>query len=822
MKFIESLKKAGKIPSSLFLKYEEACKWETRQLLEGMFEEEEDSLEEMMLGPVEQLNHRLKQLTDAVICQSTQSRVAEVISIVSEKIGAVLCPSPDGAVLASHACVVDLGHPALVQSHIKVVDEVLNCVCHTVYAALDVTHQSWLGQLVQMISQHRTLLPDLITRLLTLFSTENTSLSQHHIVGIAAFIVHLANHVTLFPPVVVKKHNGELSQDTSFLSLFLQSLPVSTGKEMVETLRFLAEYLQLVFLGLRSGMIDYSKLKAVLPQQLIVMTYVLCWRVFPWTQPSQWSEISAPHSCHSSQARNKETEFATKLDHCESVVAVLFASEKFQEVMNVNGPTLEDWLHHELGVSPAMDLLSSQQRHIFHQTMMSHFIWNCSNASTSIHSNHCSSLQESCALFMEVLVKAMSRSELKAGRCSVCQQTVHVSPSDTHINSHAVDQLLSLFTKLVQSILPADLNKEEEPWLVHQVFRLLQLNAGNAGTFTPEAVLRVVLGCPAYLLFTSCARLSGKSMVCTVKLLEEFLVNSAAEHGVLSLDVICHVLQGYIAGARDCSERKAMEMFENHPLIILSSLVHWQSLCTLLPALPTYAPWDKLSCVLDMWDRLSAEGRQSLPLSDTEPFHLAASLYSSKINRNLSCNSETRKQFLQCLQDAEALHCLSSVLIVSLSDRVICCASLPPKMEIRLQWLSELWGLFPHLISLTLNNESGFSFPGRSLMSADLEPFSEIACLRCVSSLKTEKIMGEKDVVHKVLSLYARLCQRFQDESPKQGADVSLMLTFPKTAVTLLKMLPLAVLQSVSQDDVKHCGLEAHRIYQQRLKNRLE
>lgn len=35
IKFIEALKKAGKIPSSLFTKYEEACRRETRQLLEG-------------------------------------------------------------------------------------------------------------------------------------------------------------------------------------------------------------------------------------------------------------------------------------------------------------------------------------------------------------------------------------------------------------------------------------------------------------------------------------------------------------------------------------------------------------------------------------------------------------------------------------------------------------------------------------------------------------------------------------------------------------------------------------------------------------------
>jgi hypothetical protein len=38
MKFIEALKRAGKIPSSLFTHYEESCKKETRLLLEGAHE----------------------------------------------------------------------------------------------------------------------------------------------------------------------------------------------------------------------------------------------------------------------------------------------------------------------------------------------------------------------------------------------------------------------------------------------------------------------------------------------------------------------------------------------------------------------------------------------------------------------------------------------------------------------------------------------------------------------------------------------------------------------------------------------------------------
>ena len=41
----------------------------------GVFEVEgDDGVEEMMMAPQEQLKHRLKQLTDAIISQSTETR----------------------------------------------------------------------------------------------------------------------------------------------------------------------------------------------------------------------------------------------------------------------------------------------------------------------------------------------------------------------------------------------------------------------------------------------------------------------------------------------------------------------------------------------------------------------------------------------------------------------------------------------------------------------------------------------------------------------------------------------------------------------------
>ena len=57
----------------------------------GVFEvEEDDGVEEMMMEPQEQLKHRLKQLTDAVISQSTETRGKHCLLIMPAEIRAGL------------------------------------------------------------------------------------------------------------------------------------------------------------------------------------------------------------------------------------------------------------------------------------------------------------------------------------------------------------------------------------------------------------------------------------------------------------------------------------------------------------------------------------------------------------------------------------------------------------------------------------------------------------------------------------------------------------------------------------------------------------
>ena len=49
-------------------------------------------------------------------------------------------------------------------------------------------------------------------------------------------------------------------------------------------------------------------------------------------------------------------------DGMKAVASTLYFSEKFQDLLKANEPTLEDWMEVELKVAPASDVLQPLQR----------------------------------------------------------------------------------------------------------------------------------------------------------------------------------------------------------------------------------------------------------------------------------------------------------------------------------------------------------------------------------------------------------------------------------------------------------------------------
>ncbi|XP_046550672.1 Fanconi anemia group A protein homolog [Haliotis rubra] len=211
MKMIASLRKADKIPASMYTKYQEACRTESKQLLEGVFDvdSQDDVMLDALMAPMEQLRFRLDQLHNAVVSTEGQNkptgqRVSEVISVISDKLEALLKTGANMKTDDTPAGVtINTDKPDISAVHLQIVDCLLNTICRTVTADLGsgCPVMTWLPELVKMTSQHRTLHAPVIQRVAFLLLKEGPNLNQQHMTGLSALVCHLSSLQHLFGPI---------------------------------------------------------------------------------------------------------------------------------------------------------------------------------------------------------------------------------------------------------------------------------------------------------------------------------------------------------------------------------------------------------------------------------------------------------------------------------------------------------------------------------------------------------------------------------------------------------------------------------------------
>ena len=90
---------------------------------------------------------------------------------------------------------------------------------------------------------------------------------------------------------------------------------------------------------------------------------LLSWRLLPETQPTHPRVPSdLPPQPQKTRGRELATSEPAGQDRRKAAASALYVSEKFQELLKANEPTLEEWLDFELKVAPASDVLQPLQR----------------------------------------------------------------------------------------------------------------------------------------------------------------------------------------------------------------------------------------------------------------------------------------------------------------------------------------------------------------------------------------------------------------------------------------------------------------------------
>ncbi|XP_059713544.1 Fanconi anemia group A protein isoform X2 [Haemorhous mexicanus] len=650
MAFIDSLKRADKIPSSLYSTYLQACHAMKEKVLQDDSKAEPSHAKE----PFEQLKAELAVLRTLAVQQAQWEEVAAQLAVVSDRLRRVLGDSSEDSEAAPFsspvrvampapglaACPQSVPAPGLAACPQSVVDLLLTSFCQTLLAASSFNPPDRQGPclslLVKMMCGHRNLLPALLGRLCQLIYHQGPSLGAAHILGLAAFVIHLSECRALIPGVEANSGASQavpgkaLSVSEYWSSLLL----CRTEESFAFCLRFCtaaAAYLMCKFSScshedfcalVPPGLI--KKLQYLVPRLSLEARGVLCEEA---KSALSWSSLSCPSLNYRRASlclwRSALCSFLIgdqKLLVRAECLKFLERLGKLQKLRNCRakacpspwlpavlpgkwwrGKQLEilafllsfrEWLLMELEVCPEKDILSASERQDFHHWAIYQRYLPAPSAAGGCDGD----LEKACAVILNaILDSSQSRGSawcvpsfrLDLGACA--QSRTSLSPE---ILCRLQELVLELRCR--PKLLPGCSAAQR-----HFLFELLQGRLtgrdpehgsalGEQLWRQQELLLhsRILLGLPASTLVTTCwkgnkAVLDCDSFFCFVN---SELKNVSSRGYALSYGITAHFFRGLLNASLDCEDaaegvNQALATCQTKcPVVLLSAALWWPRL----------------------------------------------------------------------------------------------------------------------------------------------------------------------------------------------------------------------------------------------------
>uniref|UniRef100_A0A8C3UX59 FANCA protein n=1 Tax=Catharus ustulatus TaxID=91951 RepID=A0A8C3UX59_CATUS len=765
MAFIDSLKRADKIPSNLYSTYLQACHAMEEKVLQDDSKAEPSHSKE----PLEQLKAELAELRTLVVDQARWEDVAAQTAVVSDRLRGVLGASSEENEAAPSNSPVQVAVPAprLAQGHQSVVDLLLTSFCQTLLAASSFNPPDRQGPclslVVKMMCGHRNLLPALLGRLCQLIYHQGPSLGAAHILGLAAFVIHLSECRALIPGV---EANFGVSQAVPGKALSVSEywsslLVCRTEESFAFCLRFCtaaAAYLMCKFSScphedfcalIPPGLI--KKLQYLVPRLSLEARGVLCEDT---RAALSWSSLSCP-----------------SLNYRRASLC-LWKQAGFQELLKEKAFQLSfrEWLLLELEVCPDKDILSASERQDFHYWAIYQRYLPAPSAAGGCDGD----LEKACGVIINAILDSSQRLDL--GGCG--HSKMSVSPE---ILCRLQELVLELRCR--PKLLPGCSAAQR-----HFLFEILQgrLTGSQQGSALGQQLWRqqelllhrrILVGLPASTLISTSWKgnrtvLDCDSFFCFVN---SELKNVCSRGYALSYDITAHFFR-VMLGKSPFSEYLAVQL---QPTTTNAAAFH---LCPQLW-------WPRLEPVLcSQWKRLFgaplAEGLDRLrgchgsstrflcsgavfPVSDP-PWLSAAFLHGAILQQ--SPRGRGREALERLGTDTEQL--LVALLFFSLLDLIS--ARIAPKegvdFQTSLEWSLEIlqcleerstsWPLLFH------SAERGESYPGkwRVLRSAASERHTQLLPLAFYSltpRFHRELLQRDPTFLSVALQMYIQLLQLF-------------------------------------------------------------
>ncbi|KAM7332305.1 hypothetical protein ACRRTK_009013 [Alexandromys fortis] len=201
--FVETLKRADKIPSSLYDAYCQACATAEEKQPEDATpgkRPEPDQAEQ----PLGLLTAALEELR-ALMTDPTQYDVMSAqVAVISERLSAALGHNSDDGSLRRSKIQLNVLNPTLERQDQAVVDLLLTAFCQNLMAASSFVpperQSPWAVLFVRILCGH-VIFPAVLSRLCQLLYHQGPSLGAPHVLGLAALAVHLGESRSMLPEV---------------------------------------------------------------------------------------------------------------------------------------------------------------------------------------------------------------------------------------------------------------------------------------------------------------------------------------------------------------------------------------------------------------------------------------------------------------------------------------------------------------------------------------------------------------------------------------------------------------------------------------------
>ncbi|XP_036159204.1 Fanconi anemia group A protein isoform X2 [Myotis myotis] len=573
--FIESLKRADKIPSSLYSTYRQACsaageKKPTNAAL-GMEVEAEPGCVEGSLGL---LTAALQELRAAMTDPAQYDVLSAQIAVVSERLHSALGLSEDDGSSKVSKIQLSALAPKLELREQQVVDLLLTSLCQNLMAASSFAppdrQGSWAARFVTTTCG-RSLLPAVLTRLYQLLRHQGPSLSASHVLGLAALAVHLGESRSALPEV----HMGPPvpARGLSIPEFFSSLLTCRSKESSLFCLKFCTATISYALCKFSPQSCDawYSCLSPGLIKkfQFIVL------RLF--------SEARYPLSVEDTASLPWRPLCLPSADWQRAALC-LWRQRAFRELLKEKEFhfTYRDWVQLELETHPEVDSLSDIERRDFHQwAIREHFV------PMPAAAGGCDGdLETACTVLVNVLMDF----------CQSSRSCDHSENSDLVLGGYMGNR--DIFSRLQE--MAADLEQGpvaphgRAPSRGHFLFRIfrsrLQALAGGWDTASRlqrqrELLMykRILLGLPPSVLVGNPRAEQPATPDCAefFHLVNSELRNLGSHGGALTHDVTVHFFRGLLQA---CSRSRDPALTANQiltacqtecPLVLTSALFWW-------------------------------------------------------------------------------------------------------------------------------------------------------------------------------------------------------------------------------------------------------